>query len=406
VLRNDGLGEFLVRSISFCWKSYLTWRHPERFASRTNLRLALKEYDRRSATMNATPCDLTIESTTRCNLSCVMCWHSFGTGIEPMDMPKLFLDMLADFMKRASLLQLHGNGEPLSSKAFWQTLDLASRYGEGARISINSNGQLLTHKIAGKLVRSPLHDITISLDAATHATYKKVRGADFDNVLENIRNLISARNKLGRKLPEVYVHMTLFRENIAELPAFIELAYELGVDKACFWHMNQDDDHERVDWRVARDGWVFNYHDQLTSKYPVLSNRMVRKALDRARELGLEIDTGARKQLWLPECSREKSEFDLEPPTKQIFPNEQDGLKDRSEVDCDAPWRWLVVGIDGTVRTCCHMTGPLGNLRHEDPGQIWNGHEMQSVRRSIKEKRLHRLCRGAACEYAHAYSGR
>ncbi len=327
-----------------------------------------------------------------------------------MDMPKLFLDMLADFMKRASFVQLHGNGEPLLSAAFWNTFDImGSQYDDGTRISINSNGQLLTHKIAGKLVRSPLHNITISLDAATDATYKKIRGADFDNVLENIRNLIRARNKLGRKLPEVYVNMTLFRENIAELPAFIELAHELGVDKACFWHMNQDYSHEKVDWRVERDGWVFNYHDQLTSKYPALSNRMVREALDRARELGLEIDTGARKQLWFPECSREDSEVSGETTNKEKLLDENKRLtgntsKAMTGVDCDAPWRWLVIGVDGTVRACCHMTGPLGNIRHEDPARIWNGHEMQSVRRAIKGKRLHWLCRGAACEYALTYN--
>jgi len=410
VLRRDGSGEFIVRSISFCRKSILTWRHPDRFISESNHRLALDEYDRRAAVMNATPRDLTIETTTRCNLRCVMCWHSFGSGIEPMDMPKMFVDMLAGYMKRANFMQLHGNGEPLLSLAFWRILDIvAGQCRDGTCISINSNGQLLTDKIAAKLVRSPLHNINISLDAATHATYKKIRGADFDNVLKNIRNLISARKELGCKLPQLYVNMTLFGANIAELPEFIELASELGVDKAFFWHVNQDEGHEKVDWRVERDGWVFNYDDQLTSKCPELSNRMVRKALDRARELGLEIDTGNYKQLWFPEYSREESEVSGELPVNEKLRDKKKRLGGvfsaaRTGVDCDAPWRWLVVGIDGTVRACCHMTGPLGDLKREEPERIWNGSEMQAVRHAIRDKRLHRLCRGAACEYAHTYS--
>ncbi len=317
--------------------------------------------------------------------------------------------MLTNYMKRATFMQLHGNGEPLLSEAFWQILDIMASPGSyGTLISINSNGHLLTHKIAARLIQSPLHNINISLDASTRATYKKVRGADFDNVLENIRNLISARNELGRKLPEVYINMTLFKENIAELPAFIELAHELGVDKAFFWHMNQDDVHEKVDWRVERDGWIFNYQDQLTSKYPALSNSMVRKALDRAHELGLEIDTGNRKQLWYPECAQENFEVSGESRKNEKLQDENNRLaghtsKAGTEVDCDAPWRWLVVGVDGTVRACCYMTGSLGNLGSQDPELIWNGNAMQSVRRAIKDKRLHRLCRGATCEYAQTH---
>jgi MoaA/NifB/PqqE/SkfB family radical SAM enzyme len=95
-----------------------------------------------------------------------------------------------------------------------------------------------------RLIDSPLHNINVSLDAATPDTYRKIRGADFNAVLNNIRNFVHIRDQLGSKAPLLYLNMTLMRANIEELPLFIELVSQLKGDRAYFFHMADDVNRE------------------------------------------------------------------------------------------------------------------------------------------------------------------
>src|SRR5262245_6365308 len=54
-------------------KNRLLWA---RFAERRNYYLSVDEIHRKSIVVQAKPRDITIESTTYCNLKCVMCEHS------------------------------------------------------------------------------------------------------------------------------------------------------------------------------------------------------------------------------------------------------------------------------------------------------------------------------------------
>ncbi|MDP1555839.1 MAG: hypothetical protein Q8L84_10285, partial [Hyphomonas sp.] len=92
---------------------------------------------------------------------------------------------------------------------------------------------------------------------------------------------------LGRTRPHVSMNMTLMRENIEEAVRFVELAHELEADQVQFWHINRLEDGKV--WRVEREGWVFDYREQMLVNHPALSNRMIRAARDRARELGIEL---------------------------------------------------------------------------------------------------------------------
>ena len=87
----------------------------------------------------------------------------------------MFLDALGAYIRRADAIQLHGNGEPLLSQSFWRALEHVGKIRpEGECVSINSNGLLLNETAARRLIHGRLHDITISLDAATHETYRKI----------------------------------------------------------------------------------------------------------------------------------------------------------------------------------------------------------------------------------------
>jgi MoaA/NifB/PqqE/SkfB family radical SAM enzyme len=162
-------------------------------------------------------------------------------------------------------------------------------------------------------------------------------------------------------------------------------------------------DHENVAWRIERDGWTFDYQEQLTSKYPALTNRMVHLALNRASELGVSVETGVRNQLWLPEESQSNQSNNNPSHSTECVGSavgdSQDCLEDSA---CDAPWRWLVIHVDGAVRACCYMQGGVGDWHRESIEKIWNGKIMQEVRIAIRERRVHPACKGAVCKYSRA----
>jgi radical SAM protein with 4Fe4S-binding SPASM domain len=58
-----------------------------------------------------------------------------------------------------------------------------------------------------------------------------------------------------------------------------------------------------------------------------------------------------------------------------------------------------MITTDGAVRPCCHATAPVGNLRDSGFAEIWNGKEMQDLRRDIIADRINNVCRDAACKF-------
>src|SRR5262249_42078956 len=137
----------------------------------------------------------------------------------------------------------------------------------------NTNGLLLTTRIAEKLVELGLGWVNVSIDAATADTYRKIRRSDFARLVANIRALIAARG--SRPRPQVFINMTLMRENIHEAPAFVRLGAELGVDQVIFQQMNVS---TAIAAPIESHGWVFDYQAQLLQHDPDRHREMIEAA--------------------------------------------------------------------------------------------------------------------------------
>jgi Iron-sulfur cluster-binding domain len=69
--------------------------------------------------------------------------------------------------------------------------------------------------------------------------------------------------------------------------------------------------------------------------------------------------------------------------------------------DCLNPWEWAHVSATGDLRPCCFAIRPVGNVVAAGSFDgVWNGPVMQDLRGSIREGRVHPLCRGAGCSFA------
>jgi hypothetical protein len=101
------------------------------------------------------------------------------------------------------------------------------------------------------------------------------------------------------------MNMTLMMENIRELPLFIDLACDLGVDGADAWHLDTSSDMGVLDdWRLTHDNWTFIYNEQSLHNAPALNNEMVRRAQAIAEHRGFNFKPKPSHRgtpLWLPE---------------------------------------------------------------------------------------------------------
>jgi len=78
---------------------------------------------------------------------------------------------------------------------------------------------------------SGLKDLTIALDGATEETHLEYRkGADFDLIIKNIKDLCRAKKLLGNKPPSINVQFIVMKHNEHEIPKIKELCKELNVD--------------------------------------------------------------------------------------------------------------------------------------------------------------------------------
>lgn len=153
-------------------------------------------------------------------------------------------DMSIDIFKKVAeelfptLLELHPTniGEPLCSPWFKKMVTTMKHY--GVMLDLTTNGTLITKEIAD-LILPVLSDIKISFDGAEKETFENIRqGAVFDMVCENIRQIVQMRDqKKTANYPTVSLQMTLMKKNIHQLPAVMNLAYQLGADRVKAYHL-------------------------------------------------------------------------------------------------------------------------------------------------------------------------
>ena len=100
---------------------------------------------------------------------------------------------------------------------------------------IHSNAMPLTKQKTKELLESGLDRFIVSFDGATKKTYEEIkRGAKFEVVVNNIKNLIEERNNQDLEKPFVEMQMVVTKTNIHESKLFEDLSKEIGVDNAYF----------------------------------------------------------------------------------------------------------------------------------------------------------------------------
>lgn len=182
----------------------------------------------RTPTAEGLPRELYMEVTNRCNSRCQTCIRTFQL-LEPLR--DLTLDEFRRIVDQFPVLDrvvLHGIGEPLLNTELAAMIRHVSDQHSSAQVLFNSNAISLSDEWQRALIDAELDEFRVSLDAATAATYARIRGMDaFDAVIENVRRFARLLNEAER--PRLSLWLTAMRDNLGELPALVDLAAEMGV---------------------------------------------------------------------------------------------------------------------------------------------------------------------------------
>ena len=320
----------------------------------TNVMKFLRIQSKKPLIIKNKPVTAQIEPTSLCNLGCRFCVRTkMGVpfGSMSFEIFKKILDKLDCLFK----INLSGHGELFLNKEIFDMIRYANN--RGILINISTNGTLLTKDVIDKICQVDIGEIGISVDSTKKEKYEKVRiNANFGELMKNIKNLTEEIKKRKRKTI-VSIAPIIFKNNIEELPEFVELGHKLGVNKISFQTLQTKEN-------------FFNSYD---------------------KEMKSQIVTSDSESVKLKEKMIEAKKLgDIYEITIIFDEDESPG--------CIWPWRGIYITYNGDVTACCKITESkefeLGNIIKQNFWEVWNGEKYQELRKLLKERKAPPACVG------------
>src|SRR5258708_566481 len=322
----------------------------------------------RDAWANGQPHCVFIEVMNHCNLLCETCPRTFTTYEEPQTLSwENFLKIVEQFpdMERAVL---HGIGEPLLNKDLPRMISHLKA--QGVYVLFNTNATLLTAEWSRALIESGLDELRCSIDGADPKTYAQIRGAPLlHKIIKSLTAFMRIHKEMAASTPRASVWMTGMKENIAELPALLRLAAQMGVPEVYVQRMVYT-----VDTLEAPPGMLDHDHG-LFDDYNAEVERIIAEAEGLAAELGITFKaSGATSPSKSLEASREP-----DPHPWQA---------------CLRPWTTAYITANGNALPCCispfatsdYESLKLGNVFEQPFVKIWNDQRYQKWRRELRSE--------------------
>ncbi len=347
-----------------------------------NARLAQTDEDRCAPTVRAMPTWINLTGTTVCNLKCFMC----NQFLDPQS-PKWFMSdevydkVVAELYPFAQTVQFSAFGEPLMTPKMEQKLDDLIRTNTKLEIVTNATLMMRESRFRQKLLET-LELVTFSLDGATRDTYNSIRtGADFDQVVDNIRRFADARRELpAERRPRMNFNYILMKRTLPEAPRFVEMVHELGGDEIVFNHL--------VAFHPSLKGETLDEHRAMANEW-MDRTRQTAKALGVKIVIPPNFTTTTRPA---PTAAK---------PSPAGAPRGKPCGK--PPVKCWFLWKRVYVTHKGDVVPCCLAGIPsFGNMMTEGFWPIWNGATYRTYREHVFTDSPHGPCATCYLIYPNA----
>ncbi len=309
---------------------------------------------------------LTIEISSYCNLSCVMCPKTAGSVNTAPDRVITMdvidgLEPILPYIDGVDLSGLWGEAF-LHPELYLEILGRLKRRHVGVRTV--SNGTLITPEIAERIVELGLDGLDVSVDAARPETYRMIRrGGKLEHVVNGLKAISRAKKGTGRSTPEIRMLFIGMADNIEELPEFVRLARSLDVTKIVLQSM----------------GEYKSVHGQSVSKrHRERGRRLLGEARTVAEGLGVAIE------LFPPD------QFRGDEPAEGSSTVTEGCCRTR---DCFFAWDRAVITTGGDLLPCCSSRRSFGSLKEKSFLDIWHGEDYAGLRRSLLDGDLRPMCR-------------
>ena len=315
----------------------------------------------RHAPKASLPFKLKMECSSICNLRCKMCPLSVGLkrkqGVLKFENFKYVFDQV-----NPAYLNLTGIGEPFMNPDLFKIVKYAKQ--RNTMVKLDSNGTLLNKENIDKILDSKIDILSTSIDGTDKKSYEKIRvGSNFDLIKKNIKALTAERNRRKSKT-EVHMFFILQEDNIKNLPNFIRLAEELGVD-----------------YLAGSFVVTLGKNDNKKNKIFKYKKEDIDKAIKETEEL----------------IKKTKVEVSII-PLLEYLRNDKDKEFYNKDTPCFMPWYSTFITWDGWVNPCdfsCDNEEVFGNVFKEPFKKVWNNKKYQNFRMQLlKQRDKIAICKG------------
>jgi len=290
------------------------------------------------------PFTMVVDVTERCNLNCLHCRrHSpqaagFPGGPGGVDFP---LDRFLALCREARewgvrKVVLIGEGEPLLHPSLIEMVAAAKE--AGCRVTLLTNGTLLTLRLAEEFITAGLDELRVSLWASTEEEYRTlypgVRPEMFHRVLEGVRSMVAARRRRQSPHPWIVVHRPIDPQFFRRIEGTLNLTRQLGGDAVSF--------------------------SPLKPLLPQDLERML--TADDERELAAI----------LPHIGRSTQAAGLADNTAELLWRLKIGRAVWKKQPCYIGWIDVRIRVNGDVVPCDTCNWVMGNIHQNGIREIWN----------------------------------
>jgi MoaA/NifB/PqqE/SkfB family radical SAM enzyme len=333
---------------------------------------------RRSERTERLPVCVYLETTNRCNLLCTTCPRTYEELEPPADMSWQLFTSIVDQIPDLERAVLHGVGEPMLVKSLPKMVRYLKQ--RGTYVLFNTNGTVLNEKNGRALIDAGLDELRVSLDAANAKSFLAVRGKDyFGRILKNVRAFRDLQEREGKERPRVSAWLTGLRETIAELPAFVRVAADIGVKEVYLQRLVFFD---RKAIGLARPDQAL--YEQMTRE----ESAYLAEATALARAHGMTFSaSGAASE---PGMSLKRHD-DGSPWSL-----------------CRRPWSVMYFTANGRALPCCiapfsqrgYENYTLGDATQQTLREIWNGPAYRSFRAALLSDQPAAACAGCGLRWS------
>jgi MoaA/NifB/PqqE/SkfB family radical SAM enzyme len=334
-----------------------------------------------SAAPAQAPVCLYLETTNRCNLLCTTCPRTYEELEPPADMSWALFTKIVDQIPRIERAVLHGVGEPMLVKNLPRMVHYLKD--RGTYVLFNTNGTVLNEKNGRALIEAGLDELRVSLDAANAKSYRAIRGKDyFGRILKNVRAFRNLQEREGKDRPRVSAWLTGLKETIAELPAFVQVAAEIGVREVYLQRLVFFEDaigHARPDQAL---------YERMNAEEAAYLEEATRLA----RQHGMTFSaSGAASEPGMS-LRRQGNIADDGSPWSM----------------CRRPWTVMYFTANGRALPCCiapfsqrgYENYTLGDATQQSLREIWNGAAYRGFREELLSDRPPSACAGCGLRWS------